>query len=144
MPRKGHASNVPHQVAAPVYPQQPAAKHEVAITTPHLVKEIAPVQLPLPAKVGDPATAPTTTEEEQRATVGQRRVNLIWESTQAILAILVTAATLYVAGVLSLKEPGSEAAFLLLSNAFFSVITYYLARTNHTRTGGVKPGDVGR
>lgn len=93
---------------------------------------------------GNTVAAPTTTEEEDRATVGQRRINLIWEVTQAMIAIMVTAATLYVSSSLAIKGDGQTAAFLLLSNAFFVVITAYIQRTNHTKIGGVGKGQIGR
>ena len=70
-------------------------------------------------------------------TAGQRRINVIWEVTQAVIAIAVTGSTLYVAGQLALKDAGQTAAFLLLSNAFFLVVGFYFGRTNHTRQGGV-------
>jgi hypothetical protein len=101
-------------------------------------------KLPAPPKVGDKNTAPTTTAAEDDTKQGQRRVNLIWETTQATLAVLVTASTLYVAGKLALSERGSEGAFLLLSNAFFAIVSTYLTRTNHQKTGGVGSDDTGR
>lgn len=76
-------------------------------------------------------------DEEALLKVGQRRINLIWETTQAIVAIVVTVATLFVAAKLALSEKAETAAFLLLSNAFFVVISTYLTRTNHTKQGGV-------
>lgn len=82
----------------------------------------------------------TTTAEENRHSAGQRRVNIIWEVTQALIAVSVTCATLYVAASLALHS-AEMAAFLLLSNAFFLVIGFYFGRTNHQRVGGV---DVGR
>jgi len=84
--------------------------------------------------------APTTTSEEDRHTLGQRRVNIIWEITQALIAVAVTGATLYVAGNLAMRNDGQTAAFLLLSNAFFLVIGFYFGRTNHQRVGGVEIG----
>lgn len=84
--------------------------------------------------------APTTTAEENRKTFGQRRINLIWEVTQALIACSVTLATLFVASQLALKNDGQTAAFLLLSNAFFLVIGFYFGRTNHTRQGGIGGG----
>ncbi len=80
---------------------------------------------------------PTTTAEQNRVTVGQRRVNLIWEATQAMIAIAVTGSTLFVSAQLSLKDQSQTAAFLLLSNAFFLVVGFYFGRTNHQRTGGI-------
>lgn len=91
---------------------------------------IPPSETPLP---------PTTTTEADRHTASQRRVNLIWEYTQAIIAIIVTVGTLLIAGVLVLRGDGTSAtAFLLLSNAFFMIVTSYFQRTNHTRVGGVQ------
>lgn len=72
---------------------------------------------------------PSTTAEEDRKTSGQRRVNLIWELTQAMVAIMVTAATIYSA----LK--GVES--LLLGNAFTLIIALYFVRQNHTKVGGI-------
>lgn len=98
-----------------------------------------------PAEI--PAT-PTTTAEENRHTAGQRRVNIIWESTQAIIALLVTCTGMYTASRLALRSSLSDndksaaiTAFLLISNVVFLVIGFYFGRTNHQRVGGV---DMGR
>ncbi len=87
----------------------------------------------------DDANAPsTTTSEQDRTTLGQRRVNLIWEVTQATIAVLVTLASVWVSGVLCLRgKEGDTAAFLLLSNSFFLIVGFYFSRTNHTKVGGV-------
>lgn len=118
-----------------------------AVEAPALVVVDAPAKPAAAAQVGDKNTAPTTTAAEDETKKGQRRVNLIWESTQATLAITVTLATLWVAGSLALRGQtnlGDHGAFLLLSNAFFAIVSTYLTRTNHTRTGGVHDGDRGR
>ena len=83
-------------------------------------------------------------EEGDRVTHGQRRVNLIWEVTQAAIALAVTLTTLFVSTMLALRGDIDRAATLLLSNAFFLVVGFYFGRTNHQRTGGVAGGDVGR
>ena len=88
--------------------------------------------------------APTTTAADDARTAGQRRINVIWEMTQAFVAVAVTAATLYVATWLATHAQGGESAFLLLSNAFFLVIGTYITRTNHQKIGGVKKDDEGR
>ncbi len=95
-----------------------------------------------------------TTEEEHVArgrameaglvSGGQRRINLIWEITQASVAVSVTLTTLFVAANLTLSAKGDQAAALLLSNAFFLVIGFYFGRTNHQRIGGVGGSDIGR
>lgn len=79
----------------------------------------------------------TAATEQSRKTSGQRRINLIWETTQAIIALGVTGGTLYVAARLALRQQAEVGAFLLLSNAFFLVIGFYFSRTNHTKTGGI-------
>jgi len=79
---------------------------------------------------------PDSVSESSLKFAGQRRINVIWEITQAAIAIMVTSTTLYVSAALSLAGEGT-AAFLLISNAFFLVIGFYFGRTNHARTGGV-------
>lgn len=74
---------------------------------------------------------PTTTKQQDLVVAGQRRINIIWEVTQAILAITITWANIYC--VIEGIPPGE------LSAAFFMVITMYLIRTNHTKIGGVGP-----
>lgn len=108
----------------------------VTINAPALV--LPPEVKVDPPKVGDRNIAPKTTASEDLVTAGQRRINILWELTQAIVAIMVTGFTLYVAATLAISGSGDVAAFLLLSNAFFAVITAYLTRTNHTKTGGVQ------
>jgi len=74
-------------------------------------------------------TAPTTTEEEDRKTAGQRRINIIWEVTQAMVTVSITGAEIY-AQLHSIQAP-------MLDAAFFAVTSTYLARTNHTKMGGI-------
>lgn len=92
------------------------------------------------------AAATRTSDETSLRTSGQRRINLIWEITQAIVTVMVVGATLYIAGDLVLggeeDDNNRAAAFLLLSNAFFMIVTAYYQRTNHVRTGGVGGKDV--
>lgn len=63
--------------------------------------------------------------EETLLTLGQRRINLIWEITQAIIALVVTA-----------KLVAGESSDVL-TNAFFLIIGFYFSRTNHQKTGGI-------
>lgn len=87
----------------------------------------------------DPLPPPTPAEiETASATSGQRRINLIWEFTQATIALAVCASTLVVAAILATREVGLAESFLLLSNGFFLVIGFYFGRTNHERVGGVQ------
>ena len=94
-------------------------------------------------------TPPTTTAAQDLVTHGQRRVNLIWETMQAIIAASVTCSTLYVSSRLALvvitpettekQAAVASTAFMLISNLASLVIGFYFGRTNHTRSGGVEP-----
>lgn len=81
---------------------------------------------------------PNTTEEQQTVTAGQRRINLIWEMTQAIIAIMITTSIIYN----STKGVESD----VLTNAFFLIVSMYFVRTNHLMIGGVgvKPNNQSR
>jgi hypothetical protein len=87
---------------------------------------------PVQPKPDDKSIAPTTTAEENLRTENQRRVNLIWELTQAFIALLITGSTIY--GVLHHIDS------ILLGNAFVLVIALYFVRTNHTKMGGPDSG----
>jgi hypothetical protein len=73
---------------------------------------------------------PTTTAQADRVTAGQRRVNLLWEFTQAIIAISITWAIIYMR-LHSIESDGT------LTNAFFLIVSMYFIRTNHSLIGGV-------
>lgn len=73
-----------------------------------------------------------TTAEEDKHSAGQRRVNLIWEYTQALVALSITGAEIYASLM------GIESA--QLNNAFFLIVGFYFGRTNHARVGGVQLG----
>lgn len=77
---------------------------------------------------------PRTTAEEDRHTTGQRRTNLLWEITQASMALSIAAAVIWTA----LFKPEIPKT---LSDFFFVIIGFYFGRTNHQRVGGV---DLGR
>lgn len=90
-----------------------------------------PLSLPLPAN---------TTEQDDMITAGQRKVNLIWEYTQAFIAITVVLTTMAKALVLE----NDVAIPTILATAFGIVVGFYFGRTNHQKIGGVAKGDVGR
>lgn len=79
--------------------------------------------------------APTTTAADDKVTEGQRKINLIWESSQSIISVAITAAVIYC----QIYSINSET----LNNAFFFVVATYLQRTNHVRKGGVPPDTNG-
>lgn len=71
---------------------------------------------------------PDTTAQEDLTFAGQRRVNLIWELTQAIVATMITGAVIFTAiNRIESRE---------LTYAFISIVTMYYVRTNHTKIGG--------
>ena len=75
---------------------------------------------------------PATTTEEQSLTLkGQRNINIIWESTQALISIVVTGGVIYTSI--------AEISATVLHYAFFLIIGFYYARTNHANIGGIGP-----
>lgn len=115
--------------------------------TPITPVPTTPKKAPEPAQVGDVNIAPTTTAAQDLVGAGQRRVNLIWETMQAMIAASVVGSALYVASRLALvvllptateqQTATANTAFMLLSNLVSLVIGFYFGRTNHQRTGGV-------
>ena len=93
----------------------------------------APVEVPPQA----PSLPPTTTLQQDVTTAGQRRINLIWESTQAAIAVTVVGA--YVAMIIKKIDVP-----ITLDNLLFVIITFYFARTNSHRIGGVGVTDFQR
>lgn len=93
--------------------------------------EIDEPESPVPIKSteGNLTLPPTTTEQEDLVTAGQRNVNLIWESTQALIAITITFA---IVGTAFTDTDSSN-----IVNAFFLIIGFYFSRTNHQAIGGV-------
>ncbi len=91
--------------------------------------------------------APTTTLQEDLTTAGQRKVNLIWEYTQSIIAIVVVAANMTVAVWRGLGQGNTDTEYpVILSSALFLIVGFYFSRTNHAAIGGVgpKPNEVYR
>lgn len=93
--------------------------------------------------------APTTTEQDDLVTEGQRHINLIWETTQSRIALLVVSAGVFLNSVLvvlivfSNREVSiTQLSLISISLQFINltvgiVIGFYFSRTNHTKTGGV-------
>lgn len=78
---------------------------------------------------------PDTTVQQDLTLLGQRKINLIWEYTQAAVALLVVLANMVVGVYLGLHQ-SSVALPPILSNSLFLVIGFYFARTNHQNIGG--------
>lgn len=72
---------------------------------------------------------PTTTAQQDKTTAGQRRINLIWEFTQGIIAIIITSSIIYI-GIIGKSNKTLEDAFIM-------IITMYFVRTNHQLIGGI-------
>lgn len=72
---------------------------------------------------------PKTTAEEEDVTAGQRRISLMWEATQALIAVMITISIIYNA----INKIESD----VLTNAFFLIVSMYFVRTNHQMVGGV-------
>lgn len=79
----------------------------------------------------DTSTPATVAQESETSltTAGQRKVNLIWEVTQGVIAVLITGAVVYI----EINQIPSG----VLENAFFLIVSMYFIRTNHTLIGGV-------
>jgi len=79
---------------------------------------------------------PTTTFQQDLTTAGQRKVNLIWEYTQAFVAIVVVLANIIVAVYNAVNSTGNEHPDILTSSLFL-IIGFYFSRTNHAQIGGI-------
>lgn len=90
---------------------------------------------------------PTTTQEEDRKTAGQRAINERWEFTQQWIAIVSVVTTmgacviLIVCGLVYHTPEVIWPALLFMTTNTAQILTSYFTRTNHTKTGGVG-GDV--
>lgn len=91
-----------------------------------IAKGLVETPLPPTTKLSLP---PDTTAEEDITTAGQRKVNLIWEMTQATIAILITLAMIYS----EIKKFDSVA----IRMGFSLIVGFYFSRTNHQAIGGV-------
>lgn len=88
--------------------------------------------------------APTTTAQQDITLASQRRINLIWERTQATLAIFVVVATLGISAF-QVMTGKMEQIPTIFSTGFGMVVGFYFGRTNHSMIGGTgsKPDGYG-
>lgn len=82
------------------------------------------------ATAENPPARATTTSEQDRGTLGQRRINLVWEGTQGIVALGLVGTACYAL----LRGTALPAEYWLLLGI---VVNSYFTRTNHTKIGGV-------
>lgn len=109
------------------------------------VEIVAPSTVPVKivdvetAKPGPDGSLPaTTTAQEDVVYHGQQRVNLIWEYTQATIAIMVIVVNLATAAYLAIDNRSKDHPEIL-SWTLALVIGFYFSRTNHTAVGGISP-----
>lgn len=91
---------------------------------------------------------PETTEEEDRSTLGQRNINLIWEHTQSqiakatIYSNLVINLIVVVLLILYKNDINKEIIIIIMAclasmNGISGIIIgFYFSRTNHSAIGG--------
>lgn len=105
-----------------------------------------PPIVPVTTAVSQPPASSAQELETSFRSAGQRRVNLIWEYTQAFIAGMVVTTVLCVAGFETAWGPEAlkTAAFGFLIGVANLVIGFYFGRTNHQRTGGIGPNEFGR
>lgn len=103
----------------------------IKLPEPAIVEPVAPPKVTTDITA---VAAPLSTAEQDRTTKGQRHINLIWEVTQAIIAVLVTGAMI----TLAFYGMTSE----LLASAFGMIVGMYFQRTNHTKVGGIGGTDT--
>lgn len=124
----------PAATAAPL-PVLIAAEQE---PVPVVVQETqaAPVVMPPTVNKKEGVTLPpTTTEEGDRVTAGQRLINILWESTQSIIALTVVVFTMVKAFMLNQGQDIPT----IMAVAFGTIVGFYFSRVNHERVGGVGP-----
>ena len=74
-------------------------------------------------------------EEEALHTRGSRQVDLLWETTQGRIALIVII-TFVIAALISLWFGEEGPALAMLSSLASLVVGFYFGRTNHARRGG--------
>jgi len=84
--------------------------------------------IPLPA---------TTTAQQDLTTAGQRKVNLIWEYTQAVIALTLVGAAVACGVHIAFSGKPEQQIPTILSTLAAMVVGSYFQRTNHMNIGGV-------
>lgn len=92
-----------------------------------------------PTEAAQEIQATRLSEAEQLAVARHQKINLIWEYTQAYMAILVITTVLitccYIA--ITTKDDGKRTASLLFMTGLANLVAgFYFGRTNHTRPTG--------
>lgn len=87
-------------------------------------------------KIIEKPLPPSTTTQEDLTVAGQRRINLIWEYTQATIAVLVVGVNM-IASLYNVFMNRNVDVPMILSSSLFLVIGFYFSRTNHQAVGGI-------
>jgi hypothetical protein len=80
---------------------------------------------------------PDTTLQQDLTHAGQRKINLIWEYTQAFIAIVVVVSTMSVGVKIGFGGKPEMSLPTILSTGFGLVVGFYFSRTNHSAIGGI-------
>ncbi len=107
---------------------------EVVSPVPIPVKVVGNEPSHIQSQISDPSIPAKTTFQEDLTFAGQRRVNLIWEYTQSIIALLVIVTTM-ISGILSMIYAYQIPT--IVSVAFGTITGFYFSRTNHSAIGGI-------
>jgi len=78
---------------------------------------------------------PTTTTQQDHVVAGQRKINLVWEYTQAAIAIVVVISNMIAALYNVFTNKDINVPFIL-SSSLFLIVGFYFSRTNHQAIGG--------
>lgn len=98
----------------------------IKLKDPAIVEPVAPPKVTADTHA---VASPVTTAEENRKTAGQRNINLIWETTQALIALSVTGALIYT-NIKGIRAESLDTAFVLITAVYF-------VRMNHIKVGGI-------
>jgi hypothetical protein len=85
----------------------------------------------------DQPLPPTTTTQQDLTTAGQRKVNLIWEFTQAIIAVMLVGAFVTVIIRITFRGAVGQEVPAVLAAVCGTVVGSYFQRTNHMNIGGI-------
>jgi hypothetical protein len=106
----------------------------VVTNPPPAPPALGPTGLTIQSQLTDPSLPAKTTFQEDLTHAGQRQINLIWERTQAAIALGVVFITM-VAGLYGMVKDLPIPT--LMAVAFGTVVGFYFSRTNHAAIGGV-------
>lgn len=92
---------------------------------------------PPPTKFISEPMAANTTAQEDMTKAGQRKINMIWEVTQAYIAFVVVTVNMVAGMIFTVRQKDFSDYPFILSSSLFLIIGFYFSRTNHTAIGGV-------